>query len=126
MSESAGVTDWSVLDEPGVAKVLDQVSRRVARDFYPTIEEGDAEQEATIILGTKAAKARAKLAEGGERFLLKWLREELIRRVQTEVERSSRHVQVDFEEDGSIQEPEHLRGFREDDGVDYPVEVRSQ
>lgn len=125
MSESASVTDWSVLDEPGVTKVLGQVTRRVARDFYPTVEEGDAEQEATVILATKAGVARATLAKGGERFLSQWLREQVVMRFRTELNRSKLHVQVDFEEDGSIQEPEHLRGFREDDGVEHSVETRA-
>lgn len=93
---------WDVLEIEGVMQVARKAAARVASEYEGTIERDDAEQEAAILLATKADMVREVLGnpELGLGVLYRRLVQDLTDLVKTEAKRRSKHVSYESAREG--------------------------
>lgn len=123
MAECDSEARWDYPQE-WVDQVAKPLSRAVARRSGGILAYQDVLQETLLILALRGEEAKREWEKGGNRYLAAWLRQRVSDATKTEVARAQRNVHVQWTEDGEpLVLPDNSPRLREEDGIDYPVEV---
>jgi DNA-directed RNA polymerase specialized sigma24 family protein len=82
------VTDWTVLEDEGVAALVQSVARKAAYRTGGVIDADDIEQEASIFLATHAVAFR----DMDRPLAHNWLLQQMGHRFETEVARAGKSL----------------------------------
>lgn len=75
--DSTEAPDWELISDPSVAEVIEQVTRKLAREAEFVSTADDLQQDALILIATNGARIRGYLADGRPSHVSRWLNSRL-------------------------------------------------